>query len=809
MTENIHRYPGRNSVQLKIGFLMAAAVILLCATCYLLYRNLSSIVSSIRIDDNPELRLLSIRDISMDLGKAGNSVRIYNITKNPSDLRPYYRIISNIDEKVSKLRSECGKDTALLQQTDTISRLIEENIVTWNKLLVITKDNKVVEYMRQLSDQFATTNESTQKKGILRRVFSRKPENLPDEKEIAENINEVFRQDSTKKNELIARESQVAMTSNEITEKFYDLISKMENSVYENIRVKAEKAGEVAGKTYRLLILLAISGGLLAVIVLFILIRYVRNAYAYQIALENSRDEAEKLSRTKEMFMANMSHEIRTPLTAISGFTEQLLHEHTDDNTTRSLNIIKSSSDHLLRIIDDILDFSKLQNDKLVLEKVHFSLAGILEEVYSMFEKQARNNNSTLSYDLSPGTPSFLLGDPFRLKQIIINLVGNSVKFTKDGSVDFRISSVPKTDEEIELVMDFNDTGIGIDESKIDMIFDDFTQAEMSITRKYGGTGLGLSIVKKLIELNHGTIEIKSKRNQGTRIKCRMPFLIGNGEQVRKDIVSSFSIPEKILGMKFLIADDEEYNRLLFKKILDRWKIRYHEVENGMEALEVLKEEHFDMMFIDLRMPGIDGIKTTRFVRQEMNISESAMPVVIVSASRPEGGIEILKKDGVSAFLLKPFSEKALLNTIIEVTGSNGEIGAAVKSEEAVSEKSNPVKIDLSNLYHISGGDDQFVKQMLTSFVTTTGNQINDLKEHISCRNLEAAADCAHKMMPPCRHLGAIRLYDILSAIEKAARNGDLSCPFDELAGNAIKEFVEISGLLNEQILKINQKQMP
>ena len=253
---------------------------------------------------------------------------------------------------------------------------------------------------------------------------------------------------------------------------------------------------------------------------MFIIVRYVRKTHVYQIALQSSRDEAEKLARTKELFMANMSHEIRTPVTAISGFTEQLLHEPLDEYTTHALKIIKSSSDHLANIINDILDFSKLQNGKLALEKVHFTIAQILEDVYALFERQAIRNNTRLSYSKSQDTPDVLLGDPYRLKQIIINLVSNSVKFTRNGEVHFSVNCIKKESSEIELVLEVTDTGIGIDESKIDFIFEDFTQEEMSTSRKYGGTGLGLSIVKKLIELHNGTIECVSRKNQGTKITC-------------------------------------------------------------------------------------------------------------------------------------------------------------------------------------------------------------------------------------------------------------------------------------------------
>ena len=229
----------KNSIQLKIGFLMIVAVILLSATCYLLYRNLSVIVSSIRIEETPELRLLSIREISMDIEKAGNSVRIYTVTKDPSDIKPYYAFISNIDNKVSKLRSECNNDSVLLAQTDTISNLIEKNIKIWNKLLVLSRDDNVIGNLRKLSVQLDSVPGTPRKQGILKRVFSLSPDTTRIEKEIAADLEDIVEQNRETRDELAIRELQLAKNSSEITEKFYYLITKMENEVYEHIRSKA------------------------------------------------------------------------------------------------------------------------------------------------------------------------------------------------------------------------------------------------------------------------------------------------------------------------------------------------------------------------------------------------------------------------------------------------------------------------------------------------------------------------------------------------------------------------------------------
>jgi signal transduction histidine kinase/CheY-like chemotaxis protein/HPt (histidine-containing phosphotransfer) domain-containing protein len=794
----------KSAIQFKIGFIMILAVILLSATCYLLYRNLSLIVSSVHIDADPELRLLSIRDISMDLEKAGNSVRIYTITRDPSDIKPYYKIISNIDEKVSTLRSECIDDSILLEQTDKISNLIEENIVIWNELLVLYKDDKVIENMKQLSEQINIASENNQKKGILKRVFNRAPKSPMDEETIMNNLNMMVKQDSTTKDELITQESQLAINSSKIKEKFYDLITKMENEVSENIEVKAQIANQIATKSYWWLVMLSISGGLLAMLVLFIIVRYTGKAYSYQTALENSKNEAEKLARTKELFMANMSHEIRTPVTAISGFTDQLLHESFNENIYRSLRIIKSSSDHLVKIIDDILDFSKLQNNKLVLEKVHFRINQILEDVYSLFENQAQQNNIILSYSLSTDTPPVLLGDPYRLKQIMINLVSNAVKFTKNGNVSFTIRSIKKHWDEIDLILEFKDTGIGIDESKLEIIFEDFTQAEMSTTRKYGGTGLGLSIVKKLVELHHGTIDFKSRKNQGTEIICRIPYLAGDEKQLKTDGVLSGSVPEEVSGLKILIVDDEEYNRLLFRKILDRWNVKCKDVVSGMDALEVLKEEQFDLLFMDIRMPGLDGVKTTQFIRDEMKISESDMPIIFISAVPINEDMQKYRNAGMNAFLQKPFTEEILLTTILSALENDTEVALPYSGVTQISRQATEKKIDLKNLYHLSGGDDQFVKQMLVSFINTTQKGLKDMQEAVNSGQPEAVGDLAHKLLSPCRHIGAMDLYNLLSAIDKGIRDNVNTEPVEILAAKSRMEFETVRELLSELIAKMN-----
>lgn len=774
------------------------------ATCYIAYRNLSSIVSTVQVDLKPELRIVSIRDISHDLETADNCIRIYTITRDTSDLRPYYSKVNGIDEKVTRLQQECNKDSIMLNQIDTISKLIEENIVIWNELLYIINNDNASEILKQLSIQINTAPASKEEKGILQRVFARNSQYLSDQEALISNIQKIQEQRKITSLSMIAQESQLAENSSRIKEKFYDLMARMENQVSRQVMERGEAANRIAGKTYIWLITFSISGGLLVLVVLFIVIRYIRNARAYQVALEKSKTETENLARTKEIFMANISHEIRTPVTAISGFTEQLLHDTFDENILRSLKIIKSSSDHLAKIIDNILDLSKLQNGKMMLEKVHFSIAQMMEEVYGIFKQQAHKNDTQLSFSITPGTPPVLQGDPYRLKQILINLVGNAIKFTEHGSVVFTAEGITKDSEEVELVLKVVDTGIGIDQDKLNIIFEDFTQAEMSTTRKYGGTGLGLSIVKNLVNLNHGSIECESRKNQGTKITCHLPLLKGREDNLERDVAMPVSIPEEIKNLKVLVVDDEEYNRLLFKKILDRWKIDCDVASNGMDAIGILKERKYDLLFMDVRMPGLDGFKATQFIRNEMNIGEAKMQIVCVSAVSPDEERTKYKQAGMNAFLQKPFTEEMLLTTIMAVRQNAVDIIFEDPVETEGKIQYSGGKINLDNLYHISGGDKKFIKQMLESFNSTTDNGLKEMLEACSSGQLDPVRNIAHKLLPPCRHIGAMNLYDILVKIEKDNLKITDKSGIEKLIRKAIREFEEVNGLVNEQISKIN-----
>jgi signal transduction histidine kinase/HPt (histidine-containing phosphotransfer) domain-containing protein len=794
------------SLQVKIGTLMTLAILLISATGYLSFRSLSAIVSSIRVKSKPDQRLLKIREISNDLDKADNSVRIFTYTRGRKDIEPYYATIAVFDDKITGLRNASAGDPTLLVQIDTISKLIEENIVIWNEMLDLYHSDSLENYIRKLTAKLAvgTLSNKNTDKSILKRVFSKRSEKNQVQEEIIRDLNKIEKQDSLHNLRLLATESQLAITGKEIRERFYILIAKMEDEVAESAVKNAQAADRLALQTYRWLAMFALLGTLLVILVLIIVVRFVRKTHDYQVALIRSKEETEKLARTREMFMANMSHEIRTPVNAISGFTEQLGYHSFDDKSRKILDIIKSSSDHLVKIVNDILDISKLQNARIVLERTSFRIRVVCEEVQLLFENKSSEKNTRLFFTLYPSTPAVLLGDSYRLKQILINLVGNAVKFTTGGEIQVSVDSEFKPDQAIDLILSVRDTGIGISEDMQDKVFDDFMQAEADTSRKYGGTGLGLSIVKKLVDLHGGTIQLKSRKNKGTTITCVLPYAVGNEKEIT-DISRPLKVPGRIKGLRILVVDDEEYNRMLFSTIFDRWKVQYDQAVDGLHAIEMIKTNRYDLVFMDIRMPGLGGLESSAVIRDELRITQVDLPLIGISATHTAEDIQQYKASGFNAFLPKPFTEKMLLESLISILEPAGQtVSIPEPGVAAGSVAADPV-INLSHLYQLADNDLPFIKQMLVRFIETTEEGLLEIRSAIREGNTKAAMETAHKLAAPCQHLGVDKLYSNLKAIENMAQNNINNKMLANLSGDSDKEFAGIKEILKAHLIKMEE----
>lgn len=452
----------------------------------------------------------------------------------------------------------------------------------------------------------------------------------------------------------------------------------------------------------------AIQSGIIAIAIFLILLAYFnilnrnRKLKEEQTKLEIANEEivsaketAEDATRAKSEFLANMSHEIRTPMNAIVGFSGLIKKTDLTAKQFEYVSKIESSANSLLGVINDILDFSKIEAGKLGMESVDFKVHDVINHIVSMVSIKAAEKNIELLSTINKNVPKNLIGDPMRLGQILVNLVNNAVKFTDKGHILVRVELLNMTEDACELKFSVTDTGIGMTKEQLGKLFTAFTQADSSITRRFGGTGLGLTISKRLVDMMNGDIYAESEYGKGSTFVFTAKFRAQN-DSIEKEEINL----EKIQALKVLIVDDNDMASEILKEQLADIKINATCVNSGEKAIAELtnaaKTKPYDLVFMDWRMPGMDGVETASKILSDKNMGHTPMTIMVSAYGREE----IFKKAesiGINAFLMKPINQSLLLDTIASVfgvnTSGNKKIGLCDKSTEEIVNGLNGIKV--------------------------------------------------------------------------------------------------------------------
>ena len=377
---------------------------------------------------------------------------------------------------------------------------------------------------------------------------------------------------------------------------------------------------------------------------------------------------AELASKTKANFLSTVTHELRTPLYAVTGLTNMLLEEEPSEKQIPHLKSLKFSGDYLLTFINDILQINKIEATKVELDPVLFNLKTKVENVCSALNNQALNNNTKIHYDFQSDLPQTFIGDNLKISQILINLIGNSIKFTKDGEIWVRVYSIENNGNDHMLRFEIEDNGIGISKEKQDNMFESFSQGSIQINRKYGGTGLGLSIVKGLIEILKGKIYLKSELGKGTTFFFEIPLTYApeTVKIVKEDYSKNISKLD-ISNIKILIVEDNKINQMITKKILSKMNLKCDIVDNGEAAVEQVKQNTYNVVLMDIHMPGISGLEATKIIRT----FDKELTIFALTAVTLEDKMHEFDEAGFDDIISKPFKQEDFEKKLYEVLAAN------------------------------------------------------------------------------------------------------------------------------------------
>jgi signal transduction histidine kinase/CheY-like chemotaxis protein len=838
---------GRIKPKVFFGFMMVLGIAI--AALGITYKGFIELTETRTSLSDPSKKLIQINSILTDIYEAESNIRTYTLTQNESYLSIYLSFMVTINEKVDSLLFLTQNNSYQAEKIKFIQELLGRKRRILNELVELKRvdqssrfysmaleevENLDLELLHESSVVTSTTTTTRSHRDsiinkemetssgafgrLLRWISGKAPADSTITKMIVEVetkidtlkrsvmtpadslLNEVVRILNAIQNQqemalykISSKELELIKSDKEIMDQIRTVVSLLEREELMNSYELAEEVKAVVSKSRVMLLGLAGAAFLLVIIFTWTIFRDLSKANFYRNQLLEAKLMAEKLLKVKEEFLANMNHEIRTPLSAIVGLSRQLKRNNTDTKQNLFLDSLNSSSQHLLQIVNDILDLSKIEGNYIKFEKIPFSPIHVAKEALNTFALKATEKDLTLDFSNNECEEVFVLGDSFRLKQILYNLISNAIKFTSKGSVTLKVEHDLESNQNIKFQFIVTDTGIGIPQEKINLIFEQFSQVDSSTTRVYGGTGLGLTIVKRLTELQGGQVWVTSEPNKGTTftVSISYPVTDEKSPNSQEPDYSELQLPN---DLKILVVDDDPVGQLLVAEMLKMIGVKAKVLDNATEALEEVQRNDYFFVLTDIQMPGLSGFDLVTAIHELL--LDSPPTIIALTANSTADNLTFYKKAGFDAALIKPFNEIDLYNTLAPFIG-RGSIDLQFPSSK------NNQDYDISEIRRFAAEDEASTKIILKSFIDNSQINLDNLLECVSQSNWKGVSEVAHKMKSAFRQLKVNAVANILEDLENLNDQTIDKCKIDTALAEIKSEVQRVQTLLQKDLGKI------
>ncbi len=516
--------------------------------------------------------------------------------------------------------------------------------------------------------------------------------------------------------------------------------------------------------------------------------------------------EKEQLQKAQEMLIATVSHEIRTPLSGIIGFADLLKEGELSEDQQHKVDAIQSASNSLMDIINELLEYSKLSAGLENFEMLDFNFFSIVQDVVYLCNTLMLGKDVKLEVDVDKNIPENLIGDPSKLSQILLNLLGNSIKFVEEGEIMLKIKLLRQGEEKVVLDFIVTDTGIGISKEDLEHIFGSFKQANQQTFSKYGGAGLGLNIVKQIVDKLNGDLKVESTLGVGTAFKFTLPYTKGSSTVISKSKPTDIS-SEEVKGMRILVFEDNELNQRLIERRLNAWGCKTYITENPIYGLNLLETNAIDIVLMDLRMPIMSGFEVTQKIRKSTKKEVAEIPIIALTADFTFDDKNECENNGINDFILKPFSPEELLSKLIKNRNdlqTNFKFNAT-SDDSQVDNSVTDSSFDLNSVLEDCMGEVEMLEELIGLYKRNALEFIGNVKMKLQDGDSEGVAFAAHKIKCGLKMMQTMDLFSIVEQLNTIAKTTKDINHMQFLLNRFVQEYPKAEKMIDEELRRLNK----